>query len=63
MKKIIRKRRTPKNDVGFRTKNKTLKDIGWEPWFFDTLNETFCNDIYNLDDNKVEQFRNRLWQI
>ena len=54
MKKIIRKRRTPKNDVGFRTKNKTLKDIGWEPWFFDTLNETFCNDIYNLDDNKVD---------
>tara|TARA_R100001509_G_scaffold159973_1_gene127166 strand:+ start:29 stop:208 length:180 start_codon:yes stop_codon:yes gene_type:complete len=54
MKKIIKKRRTPKNDVGFRTKNKTLKDIGWEPWFFDTLNETFCNDIYNLDDNKVD---------
>ena len=27
MKKIIKKRRTPKNDVGFRTKNKTLKDI------------------------------------
>ena len=54
MKKIIKKRRTPKNDLGFRTKNKTLKDIGWEPWFFDTLNETFCNDIYNLDDNKVD---------
>ena len=54
MKKIIKKRRTPKNDVGFRTKNKTLKDIGWEPWFFDKLNETFCNDIYNLDDNKVD---------
>ena len=54
MKKIIKKRRTPKNDVGFRTKNKTLKDFGWEPWFFDTLNETFCNDIYNLDDNKVD---------
>jgi|TARA_Y100001938_G_C7953952_1_gene360726 hypothetical protein len=54
MKKIIKKRRTPKNDVGFRTKNKTLKDIGWEPWFFDTLNETFCNDIYNLDDNKED---------
>jgi len=54
MKKIIKKRRTPKNDVGFRTKNRTLKDIGWEPWFFDTLNETFCNDIYNLDDNKVD---------
>ena len=48
MKKII------KNDVGFRTKNRTLKDIGWEPWFFDTLNETFCNDIYNLDDNKED---------
>lgn len=54
MKKIIKKRRTPKNDVGFRTKNKTLKDIGWEPWFFDTLNETFCNDIYNLDDNRED---------
>ena len=54
MKKIIKKRRTPKNDVGFRTKNKTLKDIGWEPWFFDSLNETFCNDIYNLDDNKED---------
>ena len=54
MKKIIKKRRTPKNDVGFRTKNKTLKDIGWEPWFFDTLNETFCNDIYNLDNNKED---------
>jgi|TARA_R100000081_G_scaffold71098_1_gene38004 hypothetical protein len=54
MKKIIKKRRTPKNDVGFRTKNRTLKDIGWEPWFFDTLNETFCNDIYNLDDNKED---------
>jgi len=54
MKKIIKKRRTPKIDVGFRTKNRTLKDIGWEPWFFDTLNETFCNDIYNLDDNKVD---------
>ena len=53
MKKIIKKRRTPKNDVGFRTKNKTLKDIGWEPWFFDT-NETFCNDIYNLDDNRED---------
>ena len=54
MKKIIKKRRTPKNDVGFRTKNRTLKDIGWEPWFFDTLNETFCNDIYNLDDNRED---------
>ena len=47
-------KKIPKNDVGFRTKNKTLKDIGWEPWFFDTLNETFCNDIYNLDDNKED---------
>ena len=54
MKKIIKKRRTPKNEVGFRTKNKTLKDIGWEPWFFDMLNETFCNDIYNLDDNRED---------
>lgn len=48
MKKIKQKRRMLKTDVGFRTKYPTLKEIGWEPWFFDMLNETFCNDIYDL---------------
>lgn len=41
-----------KTDVGYRTKKTTLKEIGWEPWFFDMLNETFCNDIYDLEKNE-----------
>jgi len=52
MKKIKRKRRMLKTDVGYRTKKTTLKEIGWEPWFFDMLNETFCNDIYDLEKNE-----------
>ena len=51
------KRRTPKNDVGYRTKNPTLKEIGWTNSIFDNLNETFCNDIYDLDAEQNDEER------
>tara|TARA_Y100001973_G_C5179038_1_gene323746 strand:- start:948 stop:1136 length:189 start_codon:yes stop_codon:yes gene_type:complete len=57
MKKTIKRkfnRTTPKNDVGYTTKTPVLKEIGWTNSYFDNLNSAYCNDIYNLDDDRED---------